>query len=86
MGALVMLTLNQHHARPTRYRMASAMLYAHEACFLASLPALQPDPRARPPCLPAMPFCAGEMFPVTRGLQVVSMSVGPRYSRAVLVK
>jgi hypothetical protein len=41
MGALVMLTLNQHHARPTRYRMASAMLYAHEACFLASLPALQ---------------------------------------------
>ena len=29
---------------------------------------------------------AGEMFPVTRELQLVSMSVGPRYSRAVLVK
>ena len=29
---------------------------------------------------------AGEMFPVTRELQVVSMSTGPRYSRAVLVK
>ena len=28
----------------------------------------------------------GEMFPVTRELQLVSMSVGPRYSRAVLVK
>ena len=27
-----------------------------------------------------------EMFPVTRELQLVSMSVGPRYSRAVLVK
>ena len=29
---------------------------------------------------------AGEMFPVTRELQLVSMSVGPRYSCAVLVK
>ena len=29
---------------------------------------------------------SGEMFPVTRELQLVSMSVGPRYSRAVLVK
>ena len=29
---------------------------------------------------------SGEMFPVTRELQVVSMSVGPRYSCAVLVK
>ena len=29
---------------------------------------------------------AGEMFPVTRELQLVSMSVGPRYSRAVLVE
>ena len=28
---------------------------------------------------------AGEMFPVTRELQLVSMSVGPRYSRAVLL-
>ena len=29
---------------------------------------------------------SGEMFPVTRELQLVSMSVGPRYSRVVLVK
>ena len=29
---------------------------------------------------------AGEMLPVTRELQLVSMSVGPRYSRAVLVE
>ena len=31
-------------------------------------------------------MCCGEMFPVTRELQLVSMSVGPRYSRAVLVR
>jgi hypothetical protein len=44
-----MLTLNQHNARPTRYRMASAMLYAHQACFLASLPALHSLIRSRNP-------------------------------------
>ena len=39
-----------------------------------------------PIMLPGSALRAGEMFPVTRELQLVSMSVGPRYSRAVLVK
>ena len=51
-------------------------------------PTRAPAPRsARAPImLPGSALRAGEMFPVTRELQLVSMSVGPRYSRAVLVK
>ena len=67
---------------------ASEVVCAHDACFLAPLAAPQPDPRVRPTCLPSVSSASGEMFPVTRELQLVSMSVGPRYSgsRAVLVK
>ena len=51
-------------------------------------PTRAPAPRsARAPImLPGSALRPGEMFPVTRELQLVSMSVGPRYSRAVLVK
>ena len=75
-----------HLASPARSRIARARLYAHDACSLAPFAAPQPDPRARPTCLPSVSSASGEMFPVTRELQLVSMSVGPRYSRAVLVE
>ena len=49
-----------------------------------------PGPAARSARAPIMPTVGEqtlrEMFPVTRELLVVSMSVGPRDSRAVLVK
>ena len=76
-----------------RSRIARAMLYAHDACFLALFAPPQPeigDPRARPSWFmhrrSRVNSASGEMFPVTRELQLVSMSVGPRYrySRAVL--
>ena len=81
------VTLMPHLASPARSRIARAMLYAHGACFLALFAPPQPDPRARPThAYRSVSSASGEMFPVTRELQLVSMSVGPRYSRAVLVK
>ena len=59
-------------------------------CSRRMLPRPTRAPAARsaraPIMLPGSALRAGEMFPVTRELQLVSMSVGPRYSRAVLVK
>ena len=72
--------------RALSHRASEVVMYAHDACFLAPFAAPQPDPRARPTCSPSVSSASGEMFPVTRELQLVSMSVGPRYSRAVLVK
>ncbi len=80
------MTLMPHLARPARSRIARARLYAHDACFLAPFAAPQPDPRAPTHMLTVGEQRFREMFPVTRELQLVSMSVGPRYSRAVLVK
>ena len=84
-----------HLASPARSRIARAMLCAHDACSLALLAPPQPDPRAPPSSfmledsmLPASRVGAAKkiLAPVTRELQLVSMSVRPRYSRAVLVK
>ena len=59
-------------------------------CSRRMLPRPTRAPAARsaraPIMLPGLAQTFGEMFPVTRELQLVSMSVGPRYSRAVLVK
>ena len=59
-------------------------------CSRRMLPRPTRAPAARsaraPIMLPGSALRAGEMFPVTRELQLVSMSVGPRYSRAVLVE
>ena len=59
-------------------------------CSRRMLPRPTRAPAARsaraPIMLPGSAQTSGEMFPVTRELQLVSMSVGPRYSRVVLVK
>ena len=72
--------------RPARSRIACAMLCAHDACFLASLAAPQPDLRPRSACSPYGSGAKSGAAPDTRGLLVVSISVRPRYSSAGLVK
>ena len=66
--------LDQLLAHLARSRMASAMLYAHEACFLASLPALhytlQPNPRAILPCLPVQRSGAAKTVPLRVACQM----------------
>ena len=61
-----------------------------DVCSRRMLPRPIRAPAARsardPIMLPAGECAENIVAPVTRGLQLVSMSVGPRYSRAVLVK
>ena len=73
-------------AFPARSRIACAMLCAHDACFLASLAAPQPDLRPRSACSPYGSCAKSGAAPDTRGLPVVSISVRPRYRSAGLVK
>ena len=84
-----MATIHQL-ARPARSRIACAMMCAHDAYFLASLAAPQPDLRprslARSACSPYGSGAKSGAAPDTRGLLVVSISVRPRYSSAGLVK
>ena len=81
----MMATIHQL-ALPARSRIACAMLCAHNACFLASLAAPQPDLRPRSACSPYGSGAKSGAAPDTRGLLVVSISVRPRYSSAGLVK
>ena len=81
----MMATIHQL-ARPARSRIACAMLCAHDACFLASLAAPQPDLRPRSACSPYGSGAKSGAAPDTRGLLVVSISVRPRYRSAGLVK
>ena len=81
----MMATIHQL-ARPARSRIACAMMCAHDAYFLASLAAPQPDLRPRSACLPYGSGAKSGAAPDTRGLLVVSISVRPRYSSAGLVK
>ena len=81
-----MMAMIHQLARPARSRIACAMLCAHDACFLASLAAPQPDLRPRSACSPYGSGAKSGAAPDTRGLLVVSISVRPRYSSAGLVK
>ena len=81
----MMATIHQL-ARPARSRIACAMMCAHDAYFLASLAASQPDLRPRSACSPYGSGAKSGAAPDTRGLLVVSISVRPRYSSAGLVK
>ena len=81
----MMATIHQL-ARPARSRIACAMMCAHDAYFLASLAAPQPDLRPRSACSPYGSGAKSGAAPDTRGLLVVSISVRPRYSSAGLVK
>jgi hypothetical protein len=62
-GWLIRPDLNPSRSRSARSRIVRAMLYAHLACFPATLAALQPDPRARSTCHPTMSSVSKKSVP-----------------------